>query len=434
MAEQSHSGHERRGQDATLMQKATRWALRKAAAYAGVQLSLTDATGWRSLIGGTSNTGRAVNADTALQVSTVWSCVKILAESVAALPFAVFERQANGNAVKITDHAVAGLLGKMPNPVMTGMEFIEAGQVNLGIAGNCYSIVEKDNAGRPILLDPRPASQVRPERTPEGRIVYKINERGRWEEYPAERIWHIKGFGPTGLVGLSPLAVQREAMGLAMAAEEFGARMFSNGARTSGVVKIPQWLNPDQRKIAKENLTELYAGLENAHKLMLLEGGMEFDGNAAQIPPEDLQLLQLRQFQVHEICRIYRVPPHMVADLERATFSNIEQMSLEFVTYTLMPWLRRWETSIERWLLTPGERERLFVRFNVDGLLRADSDGRSKIYSVFLQNGVMNRNEARALENMNTVDGLDAYTVQSNMVPLDSLAVISQGASKPVNS
>lgn len=226
-------------------------------------------------------------------------------------------------------------------------------------------------------------------------------------------------------MGLSPLGVQREAMGLAMAAEEFGARMFSNGARPSGVVKIPQWLNPDQRKIARENLNDLYAGLENAHKLMLLEGGMEFDGNAAQIPPEDMQFLQLRQFQVHEICRIYRVPPHMVADLERATFSNIEQMSLEFVTYTLMPWLRRWETSIQRWLFTPGERERLYVRFNVDGLLRADSDGRSKIYSVFLQNGVMNRNEARALENMNIVEGLETYTVQSNMVPLDKIGAIA---------
>lgn len=412
------------GARASLTQRAVGWALRKAAAYAGQALSLTDASGWRPLLGGSTSSGRAVNDTTAMQVSAVWACIKILAESVGMLPLAVYERQKNGNAEKV-DHPLSEILVDSPNGDMTTVEFREAGQVNLGLQGNGYNLVERRGDGNVLSLYPLPAITVVPERNRQTyEIQYRVLERGKWETYPREKIWHLRGFGFNGLIGYSPIGMMRQAMGLSLASEEFGARVFAQGAHTSGVVKIPQWLKDDQRAAAQKNLQDVYAGLENAHKLMLLEGGMEFDANAGMIPPQELQLLELRKFQVHEICRLYRVPPHMVADLERATFSNIEQMSLEFVMFTLLPWLRRWEASADRWLLKPGDRTRFFVRFNFEGLLRADSQARAEYLTKMVANGLMSRNEARAKENLNrsTEAGMDDFTVQSNMVSVDDLS------------
>lgn len=391
-------------------------------------LSLLDGSGWGRLMP-TSYTGKAVTDETAMQVSVVWACVKILSESVGMLPLGVYRKERNGNAVKVDEHPLAAVLVHSPNADMTSQEYREAGQSNLGLRGNAYSFKETNAAGNVSSLYPIEAHNVVPERNPgTGKVQFKVLDRGQWDTYPREKIWHIKGFGNTGLVGYSPIGAARQAMGLALATEEFQARFFANGARPSAVVTIPAWLKDEnQRKQAKQNLQGLLGGLENAHKVALLEGGMTL--NEWGMPLDDLQFVELRRFQLHEICRLYRVPPHMVADLERATFSNIEQMSLEFVQFTLLPWLRRWEESAERWLLKPGERHDYMVRFNFEGLLRADTAARADYLARMVANGMMSRNEGRAKENMNRVEGggMDDYTVQSNMISVDDLDKIAAG-------
>lgn len=416
------------GHRLSIGQKLTRWALAKTAGYAQVTLSLTNPKDWKPLIGGSTYSGKNVSDETAMQISAVWACNKILAESVGQLPLAVYEVQKDGDAKKV-EHPLAEVLVDSPNAEMDTVNYREAKQLNLGLQGNGYSLIERRGDGNIASLYPVPSSNMVPQRNRDTQeIEYKLLDRGQWEILPREKVWHMRGFGPTGIMGLSPIGCMRQAMGLSMAAEEFGARVFSNGATVSGVVKIPNWLNNDQRVIAQKNLADVYSGLGNAHKLMLLEGGMEFDTGAAMIPPEDLQLLQLRGFQVLEICRLYRIPPHMVADLDRATFANIEQLSLEFVMFALLPWLKRWETSVKRWLMKPTDRKRFEVRFDFAELLRADTQARAEYVRTAVANGLMSRNEGRVLLGLNrgAGGGMDDFTVQSNMVSVDDLAAIAQ--------
>lgn len=398
--------------------------LRTAYNWVRKALDLKDPEPWRKLLGTGSYTGKAVNDVSAMQTSTVWGCVRILAESVGCLPWAVYEKDANGNARKV-DHPLAEVLVDTPNADMTDVEFKEAKVVNLALQGNGYAYKNVNGAGNVSSLYPIAAGSIEPQRNKgTGEIEYKVLDRGRWEVVPRDKIWHTRGFGSNGLMGFSPIGYMRQAIGLSLATEEFGARFFGQGATTAAVVTVPTWLKKEQRKEAREILSEKYEGLGNAHKFMLLEGGM--DVKSVQMPLEDAQFLQLRGFQVDEICRIYRVPPHMVAKLDRATFSNIEEMSIEFVMYTLAPYLVRLERSAQRWLLKPAERSKFMVRFNLDGLLRGDAETRAKFYAAMLQNGVYSRNEVRALENRNRIEGngMDDYTVQSNMISVDDLSAM----------
>lgn len=413
-----------------LLNTAISW-VRKARA-----LTLSDPKGWKEFLGEGSYTGKTVNEMTAMQTSAVWSCVRILSESTGCLPWAVYEKDKSGNAKKV-DHPLASVLIDTPNADMTDVEFKESLVVNLALQGNGYAFRNVNGAGNVSSLYPIPAASVSPERNKDtGEIEYRVWDRGRWETYPRDKIWHVRGFGSTGLVGFSPVGYMRQAIGLALGTEEFGARFFGQGATQSAVVTVPTWLKKEQRKEAREILSEKYEGLGNAHKFMLLEGGMTV--NPISMPLEDAQFLQTRGFQVDEICRIFRVPPHMVAKLDRATFSNIEEMSIEFVIYTLAPYLVRLERSVNRWLLKPAERSRYFARFNLDGLLRGDAETRSKFYSAMVQNGIYSRNEVRALENRNRVEGqgMDDYTVQSNMISVDDLQamIASKSAGGPARS
>ena len=387
-----------------------------------ISLSLLDPKGW-DLIGSGTHTGKRVDDDSAMRVSTVWACNKLLAESVGALPLALYSRDGAGNAVRVEGNRTAEVLTNTPNANMTDQEYREAGQLSLGLRGNAYSYIERNRRGEVIALNPIPPTHVSPQQAENGTVSYLVNEGGKQVPYRQDQIWHIKGFG-NGLLGLSVLSSAREAMGIALSAEEFQARFFLNGARPSAIATFPGWFKDEQRKQARENVNELLGGLDNAHRVHVLEGGMTLKDWG--MPLEDAQFLELRQFSVPDIARFYRIPPHMVGDLARATFSNIEQQSLEFVQYTLMPWLIRWERSAARWLLTPEERGQFFFRFNVEGLLRADSTTRAAFLSQMVQNGIMNRNEARAKENLgsSTQDGMSDFTVQVNLTPVDKLGKI----------
>jgi HK97 family phage portal protein len=375
-----------------------------------------------------TSAGKIVSETGALRISTAWACMRIISETIGSLPWHLYRREGEGDAQRVDDHELAALLVS-PNADQTSTEFREAKTLNLCQSGNAYSWIERAGE-RIVALVPLRSREVQPMRKlgsntslriTEGGIFYRINDRGQPEDVPRERIWHVKGFGNDGgLVGLSPIGAAREAMGAALAAEEFGNRFFSQGGVPAGTVSVPGWLTKEQREVARESLQRLMGGLGNAHKFAMFEGGMKPEA-WGQVNFEDLQFILLRKFSVLEICRFYRVPPHMVADLDRATFSNIEHLSQEFVMFTLMPYLTRFEASVAKWLLRPRDRGRYFLRFNFEGLLRADSAGRAAFYASALQNGYMNRNEVRALENLNRVDGLDKFTAQTNLVPVEDL-------------
>lgn len=382
---------------------------------------------WQRLFGGAKTySTKSVNADSAMQMSAVWSCVRILAESVGMLPWAVYEKDGKGNAKKV-DHDLSTILIDSPNSDMTDVELKEAVVANLGLQGNGYSFRENRADGSLIALYPLVTDGVIPQRDSQGTINYKVLDRGKWEIFPQEKIWHVKGFGSNGLVGFSPMSMMRQAIGLGLALEEFNARFFANGARSSGVVKVPDWLTDPQRAQAKKILAEKYEGVENAHKLFLLEGGMELMQSVMSL--DDAQFMAARGMQVEEICRTFRVPPHMVMKMDRATDNNVEHTGMEFGIYTLQPYLVRIERSARRWLLPAKDRAKYFIKFNMEGLLRADTSTRGTFYATLLQNGVYNRNEVRALENMNRVDGhgMDDYTVQSNMAPIEALTALLTG-------
>lgn len=388
-------------------------------------LTLEDASLGRFLGGGPALTGHTVNDESALRVTTAFACVRIIAETIGQVTLKIYERQKNGNAVEV-DHDLGAVLIDKPNRDMRGMVYREAMGTNLAARGNAYSIIDRNVTGSVSSLYPVPASKAHKRRERDGRVVFVMNDRGRQETYPADKVWHWKGFGYDGFLGLSPIECARQALGISMAGEEAQARLFSQGLAATAIIKVPQWLKPDQRKIAEEKLAQMHQGLANYGRPYLLEGGMDIaDGIFA---PRDAQFLELRRMQIPELCRLWRISPHMIADLERATNNNIEQLSLEFVTYTVMPYFRRIEEEAQE-LFKPDERSRFFVRFNYESLLRADSQARAQLFSILLQNGVLSRNEVRGLENRNRVEGqgMDDYTVQSNMALLQLLESINTG-------
>lgn len=392
-------------------------------------LSLTDPGGW-PWWGDRTYSGKSVDDASAMGVSTARACTRVLAETNASLPVALFEYDAKRNANWVSDHPLAELLVS-PNADQTWVEYIETLTTNLCLRGNAYSVIERTGAGRLTSLNPRESCIVEAKLDKSGRIFYEINENGDTRKYEQSRIWHVKTFSRNGLTGLSPIGDARETLGLAMAQQEVAGKLFANGLHSSVTISVPEWIPDDKRQRVMEKLKQNYQGLKNAGEPFILEGGMK---SAPGIMPfVDAQFVQLLGLGVDEICRLYRVPPHMVAKLDRATFSNIEQQSLDFVMYTILPYLRRFEQSMGKWLLDAKDRKRLFVRFNFEGLLRADSAGRAQLYSIMLQNGVLTRNEVRALENRNQLDiaEMDQPTVQSNMALLDQLAAVMAAQQKP---
>lgn len=418
---------EKRSGGTGVIQRGATWVARKFMGMAGVSsLTLTDS---KLYTGGgmPSITGHLINDDSAMRVTTAFACVRVLAETVGSVTLKVYEKQANGNAEEV-EHDIKDVLVTRPNADMTGLEYREAKTTNLAARGNAYSLIERRPNGNVASLYPVPASKTNVRRKSDGEVVFDVNDRGKTETLPAEKVWHWKGFGFDGLTGLSPIECARQAMGLALAGEEANARLFRNGLMSSAVVKIPQWLKKEQRDEANKRLAEMHTGLLNHGKPYLLEGGMDLAEGV--FAPRDAQFLELRKFQLPEICRLWRISPHMIAELDRATHNNIEQLSLEFVMYTMLPYFRRIEEK-SRELFRPADRNRFFVRFNFESLLRADSQARAQLYSILLQNGVFSRNEVRQLENRNRSDaeGMDDYTVQSNMALLQLLDTINQGKS-----
>lgn len=404
------------------LKKAALWVAQKSFSYA---FSTTDQNPKLSeyLGGSTSSAGVSVNETSATKVTCFFAGLRLLAETMGAMPSAIFLKEKSGNASRAEDHALNEVLVHQPNADMNGVEFREASTSNLAARGNAYALIERRGDGNVSSLYPVPSLGVQVKRDASTNWQKKIGipDRGKVEWYSEDKIWHRKSFSFDGLVGLSPIECAKEAIGLAIVGEQFNAQLFGQGLMPSSIITIPQWLKEDQRPKAMAKLLEMYAGMRNMNKPFIAEGGIKLERGL--LTPDDAQFLQLRQFTVIEICRLLGIKPHMIAALERATDNNIEKLSLEFVTYTMLPHIRRDEVAARK-LFKPGDRDKFFYRYNFEGLLRADSAARAQLYSILLQNGVYNRNEVRGLENRNTVDdpAMDQYTVQSNMAMIDQLA------------
>lgn len=359
-----------------------------------------------------------------MQMTAVYSCVRILAEAVAGLPLHVYRDGANGGKEKATDHPLYKVLHDQPNPEMTSFVFRETLMTHLLLWGNAYAQIIRNGRGDVIGLYPLMPSRMSVGRLDSGALFY--NYQTMPGEVPgdtglvrlsASEVLHIPGLGFDGLVGYSPIAMAKNAIGMAQACEDYGASFFANGAAPGGVLEHPGTIKDPTR--VRESWQATFGGAKNGNKIAVLEEGMKY--TPISMSPEQAQFLETRKFQMNEIARIFRIPPHMIGDLDKSSFSNIEQQSLEFVKYTLDPWVIRFEQAITKTLLAQREKPTLFVKFNVEGLLRGDYVSRMNGYAVARQNGWMSSNDIRELENLDRIDpeaGGDLYLVNGNMLPL----------------
>ncbi|MGI5966602.1 MAG: phage portal protein [Anaerotruncus rubiinfantis] len=378
-----------------------------------------------SFLFGSTTSGKTVNERTAMQSAAVYACVRILAEAIAGLPLHVYRHRMDGGKERIAQHPLYYLLHNEPNPEMTSFVFRETLMSHLLLWGNAYAQVVRNGRGQAVALYPLLPNKMEVNRAANGGLVYtyrrdveesRLNPNSGTVTLRRDEVLHIPGLGFDGLIGYSPIAMAKNAIGMSLATEEYGAAFFANGANPGGVLEHPGVVK-DPEKL-RESWHSQFSG-HNAHKVAVLEEGLKF--HQMSIPPEQAQFLETRKFQINEIARIFRVPPHMVGDLEKSSFSNIEQQSLEFVKYTLDPWVVRWEQSLQQSLILPSEKSSLFIKFNVDGLLRGDYQSRMNGYAVGRQNGWMSANDIRELEDMNRIlaeEGGDLYLVNGNMLPL----------------
>ena len=379
---------------------------------------------FRPIFGG-STAGKVVTERSAMQMTAVYACVRILAESIAGLPLHVYKYNSKGGKERAVEHPLFFLLHDEPNPEMTSFVFRETLMTHLLLWGNAYAQVIRNGRGDVTSIYPLMPNRMRVDRDENGRLYYEYTRYGdeagkqtceTFKLSPAD-VLHIPGLGFDGLIGYSPIAMAKNAIGMSMACEEFGAKFFANGAAPGGVLEHPGILKDPAR--VRESWNATFGGSSNSNKVAVLEEGMKY--TPISVSPNEAQFLETRKFQINEIARIFRIPPHMIGDLEKSSFSNIEQQSLEFVKYTLEPWVTRWEQSLARSLLSMNERSRYLIKFNLDGLLRGDYESRMNGYATARQNGWMSANDIRELENMDRIsaeEGGDLYIVNGSMTPL----------------
>lgn len=387
-------------------------------------VNATSGSSYRFFLGG-STSGKPVTERSAMQMTAVYSCVRILAEAVAGLPVHLYRYTETGGKEKALDHPLYFLLHDEPNPEMSSFVFRETLMTHLLLWGNAYAQVIRNGKGEVVALYPLMPNRMTVNRDANGQLYYKYNTskddaptmEGSSVDLSPANVLHIPGLGFDGLVGYSPIAMAKNAIGMAIACEEYGAKFFANGATPGGILEHPGTVKNPER--VRESWNAAFGGSSNANKVAVLEEGMKY--TPISISPEQAQFLETRKFQINEIARIFRVPPHMVGDLEKSSFSNIEQQSLEFVKYTLDPWVVRWEQAIQRILLSTEEKKEYFVKFNLEGLLRGDYQSRMNGYAIGRQNGWMSANDIRELENLDRIseeDGGDLYLINGNMLPL----------------
>jgi HK97 family phage portal protein len=358
--------------------------------------------------------GATVTPSTALTNTAVLACVRVITESLASLPLIVY-RQRGRDRQRATDLGLYELLHDQANPELTSFEYRELKLAHALLWGNSYSEIEWSGEGEVLGLWPLNPAATEPVRYKDN-LYYMTQVGNETITLPAWRVHHLRGLGIDGLRGLSMIRLAMNAIGLGLATEEFGGRFFSNGARPGVVLKHPGVLSEPAYNRLKESWNAEHQGLSNAHRVKILEEGLGME--TLGIPPEEAQFLETRKFQLAEVARIFRVPAHMVNDLDHATFSNIEHLSIQFVTHSLLPWMVRDEKAMRRDLLVGSERKKLLIKYLVQALLRGDTTSRYQAYSIGRQNGWLSTNDIREMEDMNPVDGGDVYLQPLNMTPI----------------
>ncbi len=396
--------------------------------WMGIPISLTDGTFWGEW-SGKSSSGKTVTADNALQLSAVWSCVRLLSESISTLPLKIYKTNIDGSRELAKQHPAYTVLCRRPNSEMTPSRFMLMVVASLCLRGNAF--IEKLYIGSKLVsLNPLLPQYMVVKRLDNGRLEYIYTDSKSGKRVIHDKnIMHIRGFGMDGVCGMIPIQVGRDVIGTALSTDEAAGKVFENGLQTSGLLTSKTALKPDQRERLRKHLTT-FSGSKNAGKVMILEADLSFQN--VTMNPETAQLLQSRGYSIEEICRWFRVPPFMVghADKQSSWASSVEGMNMQFLTNTLRPLLVNIEQEINRCLLDSDDD--YYAEFSVEGLLRADSAGRSAYYTTALQNGWMSRNDVRRLENLPPIEGGDIYTVQLNLTPLDQLGqeASSNGAEK----
>jgi HK97 family phage portal protein len=401
--------------------------------------SISDPNHWIARL--TSNfstkSGLSITPETALLTSSVFACVRVISETVASLPLMIYRKTSDGGKEVDESHPLYTILHDSPNPWQTKFEFFEMETSHVALRGNGYNYIVRDQVGRIkgfVPLNPGSMTVEVAGDFDEPKIIYRYRPElinvGKEELFDASEIWHIKGLSSDGITGISPLAMAREAIGLSQASEAHGALFFRNGAQTSLVATTPGKLTEDSHKRLRESIQTAVAG-DNKFKVLLLEQGL--DAKAVGMSNSDSQFLETRQFQVEEICRIFRVPSILVGHSNNnSTYASAEQFMLSFTTHTIRPWVSRIEQSINKYLLSDQDRKAgVFAEFKLDGLLRGDTQSRYTAYASALQNMWMTRNEVRGLENLNPVEDGDEFENPATTAPEATNEEVTQAVTVP---
>lgn len=360
-------------------------------------------------VGGDAD-GRLVTPVTAMGTSAIYACVSTIADTKAMLPWHLMERSPDGRVRVASERPLHFVLHDRPNGYQSSFVFRQQGQAQALLWGNFYAEIQRDRrTGETIGLWPIPAWIVTPELR-DGVKTYIVNGM----RFPDSEIFHIQAFGWDGVRGISPIALHRRSIGMSLSAEAFGESFYRNGTRLAGALKHPRQLSPEAQMRLRTSWQEAYAGAANSGRVAILEEGMEFV--PFTMPLEDAQFVETRKFQIADAARIYRMPLHMLGEMEGAKFNNIEQQNIDFVTKCLLPWIVRWEQEAQAKLIADEDRGTLFTKINVSGLLRGDMKSRFEAYSLARQWGWMSVNDILNLEDRNGIGPAgDIYLQPLNM-------------------
>lgn len=375
---------------------------------------------------------RNVGAAAALRLGAVWACIRLLSETIGTLPLGFYKKDQAGARTTATEHPLYALLHDSPNADQTAAEFWESVVAALCTSGNFYAEKVTRSGGQLVALNPFRTGSMAVIRDRNGARVYRHSDGARTRDLTEDQVFHVRGFGLGGDVGLSPISYARDSLTLAIDTDQAAGSAFRNGMRGAGFLVVPGKPDAAQKQGLRETFIDPMVGPDATARAGILEQGMDWK-EVKGMPPEDLQLIQGRAFNVEELCRWFRVPPFMVGHTEKSTSwgTGLEQQMIGFLTFSLRPYLTRIEQAVKKQLILPAERATYYAEFNLEGLMRADSTGRAALYNSFAQNGINTRNELRARENLPPLPGGDVLTVQSNLVPLEDLGKVPPRAVQP---
>ena len=363
-----------------------------------------------------SKSGVRVSEKTSLGLTAVWSAVRLLSETIASLPINIYKMDADGSKFIDYPNPLNQLISISPSPNYTKYNFIETMMSHLLLWGNAYACIKRNGGARPYELEILNPENVEPFKSEDdGLVYYKVKDYGVLAD---REMLHIVGFSFDGILGKSPIRVASEALGIAQASQDFGANFFGRGANLSGILEHPSRLSDDAANRLRQSWNNRFSGIQNSHQTAILEEGVKF--KPIGMPLADAQFIETRRFSVEEIARLFRVPNHLINDLTKATYSNIEQQSLEFAKYSLTPYLANWEGELNRKLLADREKSTHFFKFQTTELLRGDAESRADYYRKLFEIGALSPNEIRTMEDLNKIDTGDEYFVPLNLGQLGS--------------